>query len=95
MKNTISKLQAEFKKAITAHDEAKAKFNRLALAKSAGAPEVTFEEVGRAACESLLTETEMKEAQKDLVRATARKQEEKEQAERDAKNKIRLRSLGW
>lgn len=58
---------ATFQAAVKAYDEAKAKFNRLTLARTAAAPGVTFEEVGRAACEMMLCETEMNDARDDLL----------------------------
>ncbi len=64
---TKSSLANAFANAVKAYDEAKANFNRLAKAKAAGAPDATFEQVGRAAVEMLYCETEMNDARSDLL----------------------------
>ena len=62
-----SSLATAFAAAVKAYDEAKAKFNRLNLARAAAAPGVSFEDVGRAAVEMLYCETEMNDARTDLL----------------------------
>lgn len=69
---TRSSIATAFANAVKAYDDAKAKFNRLTLARTASGPGVTFEDVGRAACEMLLCETEMNDARKDLFAANAK-----------------------
>jgi hypothetical protein len=63
----MTTLATAFANAVKAYDDAKAKFNRLTLARTASGPGVTFEDVGRAACEMLLCETEMNDAREDLL----------------------------
>jgi hypothetical protein len=64
---TRSSLATAFANAVKAYDEAKAKFNRLTLARAASAPGVTFEDVGRAAVEMLYCQTEKDDAHNDLL----------------------------
>lgn len=64
---TRSSLATAFANAVKAYDEAKAKFNRINLARAAAAPGVTFEDVGRAAVEMLYCETEKNDAHSDLL----------------------------
>ena len=67
MKTTRTSLATAFANTVKAYDEAKAKFNRITLARTAAAPGVTFDDVGRAACEMLLCETEKNDAHADLL----------------------------
>jgi hypothetical protein len=67
-KNTSrSSLATNFANAVKAYDEAKAKFKQLTLARIASGGEVTFEDVGHAACEMFLCEIEKDAAHADLL----------------------------
>jgi hypothetical protein len=67
MTTTRYSLATAFANAVKAYDEAKAKFNRLTLARAASAPDATFEDVGRAAVQMLYCETEKNDAHADLL----------------------------
>ena len=62
-----STLATAFANAVKAYDDAKAKFKRLTLARTASGPGVTFEDVGHAACEMFLCEIEKDAAHADLL----------------------------
>lgn len=62
----MTKSQKQYQAAIKARDEALNKFRRLTVARISAAPDVSYELVGRAACDAMLTELEMQEARDAL-----------------------------
>jgi hypothetical protein len=62
----MTKLQKQYQAAVKARDEALHRFRQLTVSRIGGAPEVSFDDVGRAACEAMLTEIEMQAARDEL-----------------------------
>lgn len=61
-------LETEWHKAEAGAAAAAEKLRRLTLARTAAAPGVSLEDVGRAACEALLCRTEADEAKADFLK---------------------------
>jgi hypothetical protein len=62
----MTKSQKQYQAAIKARNAALENLRRLTVARIGGAPDVSFDDVGHAACESMLTELEMQEARDAL-----------------------------
>lgn len=66
-------LQDEYQAALKKSEAARAKAERLTFLRTASAPGVTFEDVGRAHCDAMLCKTEVEFAREDLFKALSKK----------------------
>jgi len=66
-------LQDEYQAALKKAEAARAHAERTTFLRTAAAPGVTFEDVGRAHCEAFLCKTEVELARQDLFKALSKK----------------------